>query len=321
VRRLEAEPTWTGERKEGSGRKRATTPAEDQAMVRAVKKFHGERRVNAVTLRKLEPAAKKVGTRTLRRRLRESELRWCRRRRKTVIPAESVTARLEWARWLKRQSAAYLRRMTFTDGVSFYLGRTDTQHANAQRAALGLFVYRETTSQDALYKDCVGPSSYAKAQGECVRMWGLLRKGQLHARILLRGTVMNRWEYEHIIRTDFARWLSRDRWPLLVQDHERALWCQGPMEACAQTGIQVVEQHPKHSADLNIIENVWSLLRSRLDDTMPAEPETRADFVQRLRSAIFWVNRNHKETMLKWQRDYKQRAHDVLENNGHRAKW
>ena len=32
---------------------------------------------------------------------------------------------------------------------------------------------------DGLYEDCVGPSSYYKAQGIPVRIWGLLANGQL----------------------------------------------------------------------------------------------------------------------------------------------
>ncbi len=37
---------------------------------------------------------------------------------------------------------------------------------------------------DGLYEDCVGPSSYYKAQGIPVRIWGLRANGQLFVMVL-----------------------------------------------------------------------------------------------------------------------------------------
>ena len=218
VRRLKADACWLGGRAPGSGRKRKTTDREDKMIVRATKRHRGSRKINSTSLQAFAPTAEKVSKRTIRRRLRESGLRYLRRRSKTVVPPASVAARLRWATWVKAQKASYLRRWVYTDGVSFYLGRTDAEHANATRAALGLHVWREAATKDALFKDCLGPSSYAKAQGAAVRVWGLLWRGKLYVRILARGEVMNRSVYMRIIKNDFKRWLRGSRRPILVQD-------------------------------------------------------------------------------------------------------
>ena len=101
--------------------------------------------------------------------------------------------------------------------------------------------------------------------------------------------------------------------PILVQDHERALWCAEPRAAMRDVGIQLSTRHPKHSGDLSLTENVWALLRARLDDTMPAITEGRSEFIARLRAFIAWVNRNHREAMLRLARNMKERARDVEE--------
>jgi len=244
-----------------------------------------------------------------------------RRRSKTIIPEKSVAARLEWARWVKALQTSYLQRWVFTDGASFYLSRTVDEHANATRAALGVHVWRAASAKDALYKDCVGPSCYAKAQGAVVRIWGLLYRGQLRVRILPRGVVMNRAVYTRIISVDFAKWLRRFRRPLLVQDHERALWCEEPRAALREAGIELSRKHPKHSADLNAIENVWALLRMRLSETLPATTEDRHAFVARLRAAVAWLNQNRRRAMLALGSNMKVRARAVEDNSGHRTEW
>ena len=57
---------------------------------------------------------------------------------------------------------------------------TDAEFQESGMAALGPCVYRRTDRRDALYEDCLGPSSYRKGQGAPVRIWGMLACGRLH---------------------------------------------------------------------------------------------------------------------------------------------
>ena len=63
------------------------------------------------------------------------------------------------------------------------------------------------------------------------------------------------------------------------------------------------------------------LLRQRLDETLPASPEARAELILRLRAAVAWLNRNRRQAMLKLSSSMKTQAQDVEDNCGHRTKW
>ena len=87
--------------------------------------------------------------------------------------------------------------------------------------------------------------------------------------------------------------------------------------------MEVVAWHPKHSPDLNAIENAWSYLRARLNDTLPTTGtiETRDHFIRRLRAAAAWINSHHRSGLLSLCYNQKERAQDVKENLGHRTEW
>ncbi len=107
----------------------------------------------------------------------------------------------------------------------------------------------------------------------------------------------------------------------MVQDYESCLRCDEPLEAMEEIGLQLVEKYPQNSADFNAIENCWALLKKRVTDTMPEELEDRDAFVQRLRNAIVWVNRNYREKMLEWCQDQKERALASKKLKGARCGW
>ena len=91
VRKLRADPSWRGERVEGSGRPRATTPAQDRAFERAMRKARGQERATAQKARRRVPGAGRLSLTTVRRRLREAGLAWRRRRRKTRSPPTATS--------------------------------------------------------------------------------------------------------------------------------------------------------------------------------------------------------------------------------------
>ena len=108
---------------------------------------------------------------------------------------------------------------------------------------------------------------------------------------------------------------------MLVQDHERCLWCPEPLQAFQEIGVSVLTWHPKHSPDLNAIENAWAYLRARLAATHPDGHEDRDAFVRRLRQAVAWVNVNNGKALRKLCFNQKTRAKDVREQQGNRTKW
>ena len=319
VRHLDRDPFWRGDRQEGSGRERATTAQEDKKIVKEVLARRGKEKMTSNKARRRSGVG--ISARTVRRRLNEAGLRWLRRRRKWQVPDSALEPRLEWASRVLHSSDSFLKRWVYTDGVAFYLDKTPAEAQSKKRAALGHSVWRHTEQKDALYKDCIGPSSYSKAQGERVRVWGLLVDGHLYITVLGKGGLMNRHVYAQVVRTSFKKWLRGRRNSLVVQDGEKALWCEEPMEAFRELNLEVLTWHPPHSPDLNAIEYAWKLLRDRLADTQPSSMEDRPSFVRRLYSACDYVNRHHTATLRNLCLNQKERAKDVKDATGHRTKW
>jgi len=209
----------------------------------------------------------------------------------------------------------------YSDGTTYYLDKTEADNESTQMAALGCYVWRRTDRKDALWHDCIGPSGYSKGQGHPVRVWGVLAAGVLHVYVLEAGEVMSGDLYMELIEDCFPDWLGPCTY--LVQDFERCLRSEEPLAALENIGVELVENYPKCSQDFNAIENIWKLLRERMNDTLPVGMEARDHFVRRLHHAVAWLNKNRREVMWNYCTNQKKRAADCLESKpkGSRTKW
>jgi hypothetical protein len=172
-----------------------------------------------------------------------------------------------------------------------------------------------------LATECLGPSTYRKAQGCPVRVWGILSQGVLSIAVLEEGEVMNADLYTEMIEDKFEEWLRGSSY--LVQDFERCLRSEGPLHAFANMGIEVVPDYPKCSQDFNAIENCWHMLRERLGETLPQGLEGRTAFIVRLKQAVLWLNRAKKDRLWYLSTNQKERCRDCLATKppGGRTKW
>lgn len=308
---------WDGVLDSDAGRPRKTDTALDKQILSLVFQKRGSAKVTAAYVRKVLKSARKVALRTIQRRIREAGLRWLRRRRKTLLTKAHRDERLEWAVFVQEQTTAMLARWAYSDGTSFYLARTDEMLLDKRRAALGTHVWRAADGHDALFEDCVGPSSYAKAQGSCVRIWGLLFAGMLCIYVLPHGERMNASWYTWLIENRFRMWLDM-AFPygskvFLVQDHEACLWSEEPVDSMQDENIELLENYPPCSQDLNPIEVAWRELKNRLDMTQPVAFETRPQFIQRLNRAVVWVNKHRADFLWEICHSQKACAKDVVE--------
>jgi hypothetical protein len=319
--KLASQPDWRGEREEGSGRPRETTKAQDKSLVRQVFKSRGRHKVTVAFLRKMLPWTRKLSNSLLEDRLHEGGLKWMRRKNKMTVTTAYLAPRIVYSEAILRKHQSTLNSWAYTDGCSFFLDRTEEESEHSHLAALGSYVWRCADFRDAMYQECLGPSSYKKAQGIPVRVWGVLAQGQLHIEILEQGSVMNQDIYEDLIEERFEEWLGGASY--LVQDFERCLRSKGPLQALEKLGVELVEGYSKCSQDFNAIENCWKILRDRLNDTMPRGLETRANFCNRLKKAVGWMNRVKAQQMWYLSTNQKERCRDCLSQvpAGGRTKW
>lgn len=319
--KLEDDPLWKGQRCPGSARPRKTTPKQDRLVVKWVLKKRGEQKVSCSALKKQFPFLRRLSDTLVEERLHEAHLEYLRRRRKTIVTVEYLAERVSYAHAVKRKHQATLEKWAYTDGTVYYLDRTSSEHANTVRNSLGSHVWRRSDNTDALYEDCIGPSSYNKGQGIPIRVWGMLACGVLHIHILDEGEVMDTILYVELIEDFFEDWCGNSE--QLVCDFERCLRTGEAVRALGQVGLTLVEGYPRSSQDFNAIENAWAIVKQRLDVTVPVQMESREEFVTRLKSAVKWVNQNRSHQLWSLSTNQKERATACLASKppGGRTRW
>ena len=193
----------------------------------------------------------------------------------------------------------------------FYLDRTDDEHEHSKRRALGTHVWRRSDNKDALYEDCIGPSSYSKGQGIPFKVWGMLACGVLHIHVLAEGESMDKHVYSDLVENKFEEWCGSCEH--LVCDYERCLRSEEALISLRKaTNLKLVEDYPKTSQDFNAIENAWATLKKRLDHTMPVKLELKEDFVKRLHNVVRWANNERSDQLNYLSTNQKERADACL---------
>ena len=317
---LQADPKWRGERAEGSGAPRKTSKSQDKKVVQFVLRRRGKQRVTVAAIKKKFRFLRKVSDSLVEERLHDAELKWLRRRRKSIVTKKYLEPRIEYCKGVKRKHSTTLEQWAYTDGTVFYLDRDEDEHQHSKRRALGTHVWRKTDRKDALYQDCIGPGSYSKGQGVPVKVWGLLACGVLHIHVLEQGENMDKHLYAELVEEKFESWCGNCEW--LVCDHEACLRTEEALLALDFANLKLVD-FPKCSQDVNAIENAWGMLKDRLYETMPDTLETRAAFIKRLHAAVKWINKHKGERLWYLSTNQKERADECLGQTppGGRTSW
>ena len=212
-------------------------------------------------------------------------------------------------------------RWIFSDGTVFYLAKSASAADSQARAALGSKVWRRKDGKDGLFEDTMGPSSYAKAQGEAVRVWWFLISGKFYVDIVPSGEIVDQAYYAELLEEKLDKW--KGHCDLLAQHYERCLRAPESLAAMRSIGVELVKQYPRCSQDLNPVENCWNLLRQRLAESQPTCLEPRDKFECRVVSAVRWMNTKHSDALRDLWMSQKKRARELLEAEppGSRLGW
>ena len=321
MKKLRENPGWRGEREEGSGAPRKTTPKQDREVYKWVMANRGARKVSVTSIKREFPYMRQLSDTLVEERLHEFDLEYLRRRKKTMITKEYLAPRVEYCQGVKRKHDSTLQKWAYTDGTVYYMDRDDVEHESTKRRALGLFVWRKSDNSDAMYEACIGHSGYNKGQGTPVRVWGMLAAGVIHIHVLDEDEVMDTTLYVELIEDQFEEWRADCEY--LVCDFEGCIRSQPARWALDKIGLKLVEGYPVNSQDFNAMENAWSILKERLDKTVPRDLETRDEFVRRLKAAVSWANQHRSEQLWYLSTNQKERAQACLDNSppGGRTKW
>jgi transposase len=264
VRRWEEERSLTD--KERSGRPRCTSDETDRAM----EAFAEEKKF--VTPRDIRSEMQlSCSARTVRRRLDEVDLFGRVARKADSYDQRTLTLRLSFARGFLHFTEADWDTVIFSDEVHFCLGH----HGQ-------VWVQRPPGSAyDPQY--CKPPDEPAYT----VTLWGCFcAKGMGVARIFLGelNSRLYRDILEHNLKPTYQRFFPTGLWRF-QQDNASPHYTAEVNTWMHNHGVHIME-FPPRSPDLNPIENIWHVLKYRVEHCNPRTEEQLEQFIAEQYEAI-----------------------------------
>ena len=237
-----------------SGRPRKTTPKEDRRIVRRARRFPFETPRQVINVLQVP-----LSTRTVRRRLREAGIRRHVARYTLMLNPVHIAKRLAWCLKHRSRSRDEWRRVIWSDERNFYLGRYGRVWVSRPRGKRNHPRYTRPSE-----------SGY-----QSVTIWAYVDGRGGRGYQIYEGTIRSP-EYIGILRRTllpYARKLRHEKQPFeFMQDLATPHTATGSKEWLKRHKIPVLQWLPK-GADLNPIENLWSVLAAKVQEQQPRNIE------------------------------------------------
>jgi transposase len=282
--------TGTVEHKRGNGRPSKVTQAIAVTVGQAI------RRNTAVSTRQIAVKVQKtqgvkVSHQTIWRNLKKKGYRRSLPLATPMLTERHIEARKEWA---KEHMGDNWRNTIFTDETAFDLFRNKVRrwHKDGQKPVRRL------------------PKSRQK-----VMAWGgISLKGKTP--LFCFTEIMDGPFYVNILQTQLlpaARTMYGRRWRL-QQDNDPKHTSRVAKDFLAENGVEVMNW-PANSPDLNPIENLWQVIKNKVEKRMPENIEELKRFLAEEWDAV------SEQTVINLISSMKNRCNQVLEKNGDRIEY
>ena len=284
-------------RKEGSGRKRKTTPHEDRLIIREVKRgrFSSAKDIKA-NLPQLD-----VSEQTIRRRItQDSEFKsyWC--TKTPFISEKNRKKRVEWARDHLSWTTEQWHKVLWSDESPYVLrfqGKKRVWRSHNEK-------YAPWCTQATVKHD------------EKIMVWGCFAAHGVGHLYLIDG-IMRKEQYLSILDNEMfpsAMVLFSDLDYVYQEDNDPKHTAKVVKEWYREHGIDRMDW-PAQSPDLNPIENLWSILDRRLKDRVP---NTKAELFEELKQG--W-NMLDTDLLTRLVDSMPRRCQAVIDANGYATKY
>ena len=289
-----------------SGRKRFSTDRDDRVLARLVKSNRRQSLVD-ITAEYNQRAPKQLSTRTVRRRLYDLGYKRCVVTKKITIGEKNRKARVDWCRGKRRWTVETdWCKIIFSDEMKVVLG-TDRK----------IYVWRK--ADEKFNRDCLGvEDARSPRAGISAMFWGCLSIDGVGTITEVDGNI-NSAKYISVLDTNL--------WPVITKNFLNKPWIlqedNCPVHRSAMTTDWKTQQSietltwPSQSPDINIIENVWRMIKIRLERRLE-DISNRADLIRVVKE--IWEDIN-SEDIISLYESIPKRIEAVIKSKGYITKY
>uniref|UniRef100_A0AAY5L5H5 Tc1-like transposase DDE domain-containing protein n=1 Tax=Esox lucius TaxID=8010 RepID=A0AAY5L5H5_ESOLU len=256
----------TTELQTGRGRKRLSTARDDRQLIRM---SLNNRRMTSSDLQKewQTTSGVKCTVRTVRNRLLMAGLKLCKARKKPFINEEQRSARLKFAKDHKDWTIEEWSKVIFSDKSNFQLCPTPGHLMVGWRPG------------EAYQPQYLAPT--VKFGGGSVTIWGCFSKAGIGQICLCEGR-MNQAKYkvileEHLLPSALKMFPNSENW-FFQQDNAPCHTARSIKVWMEDHQIKTLSW-PAQSPDLNPIENLWNLMKRKMDGHKPSNKAELLEFL------------------------------------------
>ena len=304
-----------------TGRPRKLSLRDERLLIRKIEKLR--LREGSFTIKRLMCEAglesKMVSCQTVRRLLRRHGYKYILARRKGILTEADLIKRLKYAQSMKRDHDASI----WTEKVAFYLDGASFIHkynpADQARAPKGR-IWRK--AEEGLRIGCTSKGSHCGTGGRMAKFMVAIsyREGVV---LCEQYTHLNGQYFKDFIKKEFPKAFKKakkGRSKLWVQDGDPSQNSALALSAWLSIGAKLLPIPPR-SPDLNPIENVFKLVKSRLAKDAIENNITREnfdEFSQRVKATILNFDKNIIDKTIA---SMNKRIELIIEKKGGRTKY
>lgn len=279
---------------------RKTSEADDRAMKLAITR---NPTMNSEALRReMRHRGVEVSSRSIRRRLvKKFGLVARRPARKPMVTALQRRKRLAFCQRYKENSAEWWERVMFSDESTFQQVRG--QGSNYIRRPVGQRLNPKYTQKTVKH-----PPS--------VMVWGAMAaNGRGPLQIIPKGQSVNSKVYIDILQEKLKLHMEIRGTTIFLQDSAPCHKSKATMKWFADNRVELLD-FPPNSADLNVIENLWSDMKKKVASHFP---QSRDDLIDILKNV--WTREMTPEYCKTLAHSMPDRIKAVIKNNGYPSKY